>query len=68
MPVVITRMPSTGAVTNVSYDDSSIEAVRCLWEDNQEVQVLTDEEYRNLPRCPTCGTTWIALRTCNECK
>lgn len=68
MAVLITRMPSTGNVTNVTrVEDDDVEAVRRRWADTESVQVLSDTEFAALPRCPSCGE-WIGFRRCADCR
>ncbi len=67
MAVIVTRMPSTGAVTNVTESPGPVEVVRAAWADVECVKVYSDAEYAALPKCPTCGE-WTALGRCADCR
>ncbi len=62
MAYLLTRMPSTGNVMNVTH----VTDIRG-WDAPEVVEILTDAEYEALPRCPTCGEPKI-LRRCADCR
>ena len=64
---IITRMPSTGSVTNIDSSDRPLADVRKTWADVDCVSVISDEEFDALPRCDTCGE-WVELRRCADCR
>lgn len=67
MPYLITRMPSTGGITNVASDPRPVEDVRRTWADTPSVTVYSDEEFAALPTCDTC-TNLREERRCDDCR
>lgn len=67
MSVIVTRMPSTGEVTNICVSAAETEVCRKSWADNPAVEVYSDEEYEALPKCSTCGCTGLE-RQCADCR
>lgn len=67
MTVIVTRMPSTGSVTNLTTTDRPIEIVREEWADADCVTLYTAEELSYLPHCETCGC-WKDLGMCANCR
>jgi hypothetical protein len=67
MPIIVTRMPSTGRVTTIGTGYGTIEEVRERWADNPNVTVYTEEEFDALPRCGNCGCIDGDPR-CQECR
>lgn len=67
MAVVITRMPSTGEITNVSTDSRSLQEVKKTWSNVDYVEVMQEDEFESLPKCPTCGQ-WVGFKQCNDCR
>ncbi len=54
MSWIITRMPSTGNITNISHSDRTPADLRTIWADTPAVSVYSDEQYARLPTCETC--------------
>ncbi len=67
MPYLITRMPSTGSITNIAHDPRPVADVQATWADTDCVTVYSDEEYAALPTCETCGNLRAECR-CNDCR
>lgn len=67
MAVIITRMPSTGSVTNIATSPEPVEEVRVRWADTDCVTVESDEAFASRPDCPTCGQKKI-FRACADCR
>lgn len=45
MAYIITRMPSTGSITNVTHSTDPVEEVCERWADVDCVEVVTDKEF-----------------------
>jgi hypothetical protein len=67
MSVVITRIPSTGEVVNMTESFRPTDELARDWAGWEAVEVMSYEKYRALPQCGTCGN-WTALRRCIDCR
>lgn len=65
--VIVTRMPTTGKITNVQYSGRSVDQVRQAWSDMPYVEIYSVAKYQALPRCPTCRN-WTAFGYCDDCR
>jgi hypothetical protein len=65
--VLVTRMPSTGEITNVKYVGGPIKEVEARWADTPSVSVYSRDEWLSRPICRSCGRV-AELRLCADCR
>ena len=67
---VITRMPTTGQITNLFYADRPVEEIKKLWDDTDCVTIVDIKDFDKQcadEACPTCGD-WCQLGHCSDCR
>ncbi len=64
---LVTIMPSTGEVVNFTPWLGTEELARSLYGDDDNVVILTEEDYAKKPKCIDSGE-WTKLCKCSYCR